>query len=242
MLEIIIFFLSIIHSIFGIGLLAIGTPLLLILSYDFLTILKILLPCSILISAFQIFKIKSIINSDKKIILKSTPYVFLGSLIIYFFSSNINFKLLIGFSILIVLFLKIFFKKKINLLINKNKILLIFFSGFFHGLTNTGGSLISLIFQGLKKNKYEIQGCIAYTYFLYAIIQYFLLNFFFQRLLLDYNSINLLIFTCTGYLFGNLIFKKIKFNIFLKILDLIIFVSASYLIFSELRAIFFLTL
>ncbi len=97
MLEIIIFFLSIIHSIFGIGLLAIGTPLLLILSYDFLTILKILLPCSILISAFQIFKIKSIINSDKKIILKSTPYVFLGSLIIYFFSSNINFKLLIGF-------------------------------------------------------------------------------------------------------------------------------------------------
>ena len=35
MLETIIFLLSIIHSIFEIGLLAIGTPLLLLLNYDF---------------------------------------------------------------------------------------------------------------------------------------------------------------------------------------------------------------
>ena len=76
MLETIIFLLSIIHSIFGIGLLAIGTPLLLLLNYDFLIILKILLPCSILISAFQIFKTKNILNSDKKIIYRSIPYVF----------------------------------------------------------------------------------------------------------------------------------------------------------------------
>ena len=242
MLESIIFFLSIIHSIFGIGLLAIGTPLLLLLNYDFLIILKILLPCSILISAFQIFKTKNILNSDKKIIYRSIPYVFLGALIIYFFSSNINFKLTIGFSILIVLFLKLFLKKKINLLINKNKMLLISFTGFFHGLTNTGGSLISLIFQSLKKNKYQLQGCIAYTYFLYAIIQYFLLNFFLKKILLDYDSVSLLLFTCAGYLFGNIIFKKMQFNIFLNILNLIVFFSAIYLIFSEFRIIFALTL
>ena len=156
MLETIIFLLSIIHSIFGIGLLAIGTPLLLLLNYDFLTILKILLPCSFMISLFQILKTKNILNADKKIIHRSIPYVFLGALLIYFFNSNINFKLLIGFSILAVLFLKIFIKKKLNLLINKNKTLLISFAGFFHGLTNTGGSLISLIFQDLKKNKYQV--------------------------------------------------------------------------------------
>ena len=242
MLEIIIFFLSIVHSTFGIGLLAIGTPLLLLLNYDFLTILKILLPCSILISTFQIFKTKNILKSDKKIIHRSIPYVFLGALIIYFFSSNINFKLTIGFSILMILFLKIFLKRKINLLINKNKTMLISFTGLFHGLTNAGGALISLIFQSLKKNKYEIQGCIAYTYFLYAIIQYFLLNFFFKKLLLDYNSVILLVCTCAGYLFGNIIFKKMQFNIFLNILNLIVFFSAIYLIFSELKIIFRLTL
>ena len=238
MLETIIFLLSIIHSIFGIGLLAIGTPLLLLLDYDFLIILKILLPCSILISTFQICKTKNILKADKTIIHRSVPYVFLGALIIYFFSTNINFKMTIGFSILIVLFLKTFLKKKIDLLILKNKTILISFTGFFHGLTNTGGSLISLIFQSLKKNKYEVQGCISYTYFLYALIQYFLLNFFLKKLLIDYNSVGLLVFTCVGYFLGNIIFKKIDFNFFLNILNLIIFFSAIYLIFSEFKLFF----
>jgi uncharacterized protein len=152
-LEIIIFLLSIIHSIFGIGLLAIGTPLLLLLNYDFLIILKILLPCSISISGFQIINTKNISFKYKKLIYMSLPYVFIGALIIYFFSSNINFKLVIGFSILVILFLKIFLKNKLRLLIKNNKTTLISFAGLFHGLTNSGGSLISLIFQDLRKKK-----------------------------------------------------------------------------------------
>lgn len=111
MLESIIFLLSVIHSIFGIGLLAIGTPFLLILNYDFLTILKILLPCSILISIFQIIKTKNILNNDKKIIYISLPYVFLGAFIIYILSEKINFKLIISCTILIILFLNFFLKK-----------------------------------------------------------------------------------------------------------------------------------
>jgi uncharacterized membrane protein YfcA len=239
MLEVVIFILSIIHSIFGVGLLAIGTPLLLILNYDFLIILKILLPSSILISIFQIIKTNSVLNNDKKLIYKSVPYVLLGAFIIYTFSSKINFKLIIGFSILIILFLKIFSKKKIKQSVKKNKNILICCVGFFHGLTNTGGSLISLIFQDLKKNKYEIQGCIAYTYFFYALIQYFLLSFFLKNILLDYNNFKLLLFTFAGYFLGNIIFKKIKFNNFKNFLNLIIFLSAIYLIFSELKKYFF---
>jgi uncharacterized membrane protein YfcA len=242
MLESIIFLLSIIHSIFGIGLLAIGTPLLLLLDYNFLIILKILLPCSILISALQIIKTRNISYGDKKLIYRSIPYVFLGAFIIYFFSSKINFKLTIGLSILTILFLKTFLKKQINALIKKKKITLICFTGFFHGLTNTGGSLISLIFQDLKKNKYEIQGCIAYAYFFYATIQYGLLVFFLKELLLDYNSFKLLIFTFVGYFLGNKIFKKVDFKIFNKILNFIIFFSSISLIFNELRIIFKLTL
>lgn len=238
MLEIIILLLSFIHSIFGIGLLAIGTPLLLILNYDFLIILKILLPCSILISSFQILK-KKTSTKDKQIIHKSIPFVLLGAYIIYFFSSKINFKLIIGLSILIILFLKLFYKKKIKLLINKKKNALIIFTGFFHGVTNTGGSLISLIFQDLKKNKYEVQGCIAYTYFLYAIVQYFLLNLFLKKLLFDDGTFKLLLLSCFGYFLGNAAFKRIKFDNFLNILNFIIFLSSVYLIFSELKNIFY---
>jgi uncharacterized membrane protein YfcA len=234
MLEFIIFFLSIIHSIFGIGLLAIGTPLLLLLNYDFLIILKILLPCSILISMFQIIN-KNLSHKDKKLIYISLPYVFLGAFIILFFSSKINFKLIVGFSITAILFLKIFLKKKTKLVVRKNKTKLITFIGFIHGLTNTGGSLVSLIFQDLKKNKYEIRTCIAYTYFFYALIQYFLLNFFLKKLLFDYYSFKLLLFVCAGYFLGNKIFKILEFDYFLKILNIIIFLSGLYLILSELK-------
>ena len=233
MLEITILLLAIIHSIFGIGLLAIGTPLLLILNYDFLVVLKILLPCSILISIFQIIKAKNILYEDKNLIYRSLPYVLLGAFIVYTFSSKINFKLIIGFSILIFFFLKFFLQKKVKLIIEKRKNILLSAAGFFHGLTNTGGSLISLIFKDLKKNKYEVQGCIAYTYFFYALIQYILLNFFFKKIFLDYSSFKLLLFTCMGYFFGNIIFKKIKFSNFLNILNFIVFLSSIYLIFSE---------
>ena len=235
MLETTILLLAIIHSIFGIGLLVIGTPLLLILNYDFLVVLKILLPCSILISVFQIIKAKNILHEDKNLIYRSLPYVLLGAFIIYTFSSKINFKLIIGFSILIFFFLKFFLQKKVKLIIEKRKNILLSAAGFFHGLTNTGGSLISLIFQDLKKNKYEVQGCIAYTYFFYALIQYILLNFFFKKILLDYSTFKLLLFTCIGYFFGNIIFKKIKFSNFLNILNFIVFLSSIYLIFSESR-------
>jgi uncharacterized membrane protein YfcA len=234
MLIFIIVILSTIHSIFGIGLLAIGTPLLLLLGYDFLIILKILLPCSILISTLQVIK-TYISYKDKKFIWISLPFVFLGALIIYFFNSNVNFKLFIGLSILFILFLKFFLTTKMNSLIKKNKIILISFTGFFHGLTNTGGSLVSLIFQGLKKNKYDIQKCIAYTYLFYALIQYFLLILFLDKSLLDYYNFELLLFTYIGYFIGNKIFKKIKFIYFSNILNFIIFLSAIYLIFSELK-------
>jgi uncharacterized membrane protein YfcA len=234
MLEIIIFLLSIIHSIFGIGLLAIGTPLLLLLNYDFLIILKILLPCSIFISTFQIIKKKKFLDKDKKMIYTSLPFVFLGAAIIYFFSSRINFKLIIGLSILLILLLKIFLKNKINLIIKKNKFTAISFAGFFHGLTNTGGTLVSLIFQDLKKNKYEIQVCIAYTYFYYALIQYGLLNFYLKKLLFDYTNVKLLIFVGLGYFLGNRLFNKIKHRYFLAILNFMIMFAGIYLILSEL--------
>jgi hypothetical protein len=111
---------------------------------------------------------KNITCKDKKLIYISLPYVFFGSFIIYFFKSQINFKLTIALSILIVYFLNFFLKNKINFLVNNNKTIIISFIGFFHGLTNTGGPLISLMFQFLKKNKYELQKCIACAYFFTA--------------------------------------------------------------------------
>ena len=47
---------SIIQSVFGVGVLLFGTPLLLLLGYDFIDALIVLLPIYIAINALQIFK------------------------------------------------------------------------------------------------------------------------------------------------------------------------------------------
>ena len=50
-----------IQSIFGIGILLFGTPLLLLGGYDFVNALTVLLPISLLINLFQIVQGKALI-------------------------------------------------------------------------------------------------------------------------------------------------------------------------------------
>ena len=53
MIILVICFTSIIQSLFGVGVLVFGTPLLLILGLDFIQTLNILLPISLAINLFQ---------------------------------------------------------------------------------------------------------------------------------------------------------------------------------------------
>ena len=162
MLEIIIIFLSIIQSIFGIGLLVIGTPLLLILNYDFFNVLSILLPSSILISILQINSSEATNNTNKKIIYLSIPLIIFGIFIIFHYKSYINFKLFVGFGIFFVLSVKFFLKKNIiTNVIKKNKKIIFMLIGLFHGLTNAGGSLISIYFKNSSKYLFRNQLVIA---------------------------------------------------------------------------------
>ena len=64
---IIIFILSIFQSVFGVGLLLFGTPIFLMLDYDFVSTLVTILPVSILISFFQIMHKKFKKDSNRRI-------------------------------------------------------------------------------------------------------------------------------------------------------------------------------
>ena len=76
---IIITFLLIIQSIFGVGLLLFGTPSFLILGYDFASTINILMPVSITISGLQFLKSKI---RDKKFI---KEYNLFGDTFLVFF-------------------------------------------------------------------------------------------------------------------------------------------------------------
>ena len=68
--SIIIITLSIFQTIIGVGILVLGTPILLLIGYEMLEIMNILLPLSILNSLINIFYLKKRFNNisiDNKI-------------------------------------------------------------------------------------------------------------------------------------------------------------------------------
>ena len=182
--------LSIIQSIAGVGILLIGTPVLLLNGFDIISSINTLLPFSILTSFlnlifFKLKKYKSSITKDihiRKIFLfYCLPGVFLGTILILLFSSFINFKIIISFVILITVILKNKFKKLLVNVSKKAKTSLISIIGIIHGLTNAGGSLLSIFILSFGNNKDTISSRynITYFYFFLALMQYFLFKIIF---------------------------------------------------------------
>ena len=116
-LYILIFLLTVIQTIAGIGILVLGTPLLLILDVNFIKILGFLLPISVFTSLLNIlffiflegskFKINK--NTKKIFFFITLPAVFLGLYLLKNFQEFINFKYFVSIIILISLIL-VFFK------------------------------------------------------------------------------------------------------------------------------------
>tara|TARA_B110000459_G_scaffold185784_1_gene216749 strand:+ start:402 stop:947 length:546 start_codon:yes stop_codon:yes gene_type:complete len=159
---ILVLILSIIQTTVGIGILVIGTPTLLILGKEMPEIMANLLPLSIITSALNLvyfkFKNKKLnIVQEKDIssifFFYCLPGIFLGIVLINFLSSEINFKIIVSILILFSIFSKYKFKNLVGN-INKNlKKIFIHTIGIVHGLTNSGGTLLSIFILSLGPNK-----------------------------------------------------------------------------------------
>lgn len=176
---VIIFFLIMLQSIVGVGILVVGTPLLLILNFDLPEILKILLPISIATSALNLIyytknqkKIKSNIEKDYKYLFffVCIPSIFIGLYILKIFNGIINFKLIVSMVIILSFFLTRN-SKIINKITNKFKFFSLFVIGIMHGVTNSGGTLLSLFFTGFLK-KEQSRYNVSYFYFFIALFQF----------------------------------------------------------------------
>ncbi|WP_305909476.1 hypothetical protein Q9L42_005255 [Methylomarinum sp. Ch1-1] len=163
---------SVIQSIFGVGVLLFGTPLLLLLGYDFVNALSILLPISIAINSLQILKHYRYIDGDffRHVLIYTIPFVVLFLFIAT--SSSINIGLLIG-AFLIFVALKSFFpavETMLQTLVRYEKAYLAAM-GIVHGLTNLGGALLTAIVHGKQYDKNTTRVTVAVCYATFALFQ-----------------------------------------------------------------------
>ncbi len=163
---------SILQSIFGVGVLLFGTPILLICGYSFPDILSILLPISMGISLSQIIKDHRLIDMSfiRGICIYTLPFIIL----FLFIALNSGKNLSPFIALLLFLFaVKNFYaplNKVINTITRFEKTWLIV-TGIIHGLTNLGGSLLSIIVQQKNYPKDTARVTIAAAYILFALFQ-----------------------------------------------------------------------
>ena len=227
------------QSVFGVGLLLLGTPTFLLIGYDFFEVLNILLPYSIIISFLQIFvNKKQNFNFGKKILIHSIPFLILGLIIIEYIQHKINFVLIVSIFLIVfsVLNIKNLKNKKIKI---KNINFSLKFLGLFHGLTNLGGSLLTIISTNVHSNKNIIRYNISSGYFIFALFQLLLINIFFNQINFDYLKfiwLPIIIFTLSQRFFKKMndVIYYTSLNIFTLSYGIYIFVNIIYSYFFDL--------
>ena len=234
--SLVIVFTSIIQSIFGTGVLLFGTPLLLLIGYDFQSSLVILLPTSLLINLFQL---KNNINKVdivfyKKLVLFSVPSIVLSLYIISLKTINLN--QMIGLLLILIALKEVLpsLKKGMYLII-KNESIYLVITGIVHGLSNLGGALLSAIIFSKKLSKEASRATIAMSYLTFAIFQIITLFFFignnsfisFPNIL--YWSFGIIIFM----IIENTFYVKINKKVFSKFFTVFIICVGVFLIIKD---------
>ena len=233
------------QTIIGVGILLLGTPILLIHNYFLSEIIFFLLPISICTSLINVIfflivsktlRNNTYLNLQKKFFFSCVPGIFLGIFFLMIFEDNINIKFIVAIFILLSIILKYRFKNYILQISEKFQKIILLLIGFTHGLTNAGGSLLS-IFLIIKfdNDKLKSRFSITYFYFFLATIQYIIFIFIFNKKIeIDY-LFKLIPYIFIGILLGNIISKKINPRIFKLSIEGIAIIASVILLLNALN-------
>jgi len=222
-LFLIVGFLTIIQSIVGVGILLFGTPILLLMGYDFDAVLAILVPISLAISILTYLSERSSAANMDAGYLLFPALIFIGVVV----SSNISIqqvKLFAGIILILSGSVRIFTKSKLDLantLSGFKKRMGYYIVGFVHGLTNLGGGLLVILVTALSSDKNYCRKNISFYYGYMAMVQLISLYLINTKVLEEYLSLYLVMFSTAVFLLANIIFNKISSRQYLMISNIL---------------------
>lgn len=203
---------AVVQSIFGMGILVFGTPTLLLLGFDFSTVLALLLPSSVLISFTQVITSGAVEFQarEKKNIAMCTLFVLGFLALIIKLQLKINIDLLVGAVLLFSALVRLSpaFRAQVKNLLSKNERVFVVVMGSVHGLTNMGGALLALYASSVHEGKVEIRTAISRYYLAFGLIQLATLAVLKFDALSLYGFIAAPLALLVYLVVGNLIFKK----------------------------------
>jgi uncharacterized protein len=178
-----------IQSIFGVGVLLFGTPILLLLGYGFIHVLTVLLPISVSINLLQIAMHRRHIDWAlfRKILVYTIPFVVLCLVLVTEARFNVGF--IVGPFLLFVALKD--FSPRIDALVGslmRHERLYLVVMGIVHGLTNLGGSLLTALTHSKHYDKDRTRVTTALGYCTFAVFQIATLVVTERRVHIDYGE------------------------------------------------------
>jgi hypothetical protein len=157
------------------GILVFGTPTLLLLGFDFTTVLGLLLPSSISISTIQVWSAQNKpLPTREKVNMMICMFVVVVSLtILVQTNQRARADILIGLTMLTAALIRNSSRLQIrleNFIQNHNRFY-VSAMGTIHGLTNLGGALLAIYATSGFGHKNEFRATIARYYLLFGVIQ-----------------------------------------------------------------------
>lgn len=238
LLCIILFFASLVHGSIGFGFPMVATPLI-ALNTDMQTAIIYTLIPTLLVNIMSIISVGNIIEAVKKffpLMLYATFGSIIGTFILINFNSDIM-KILLAVAILFYLLLD-FVKIKINWIYNeplKAKRLFGTLAGLLGGLTNAMAPVLIVYTLESRFSKKEIIQATNLCFFIGKIIQIIIFTFVsaFTINELSISTITL-IFVALALFFGIKIRNRIGGPVYIKIIKLLLFIIAIFLIWQTL--------
>jgi len=166
--------LSVVQSVFGMGILIFGTPTLLIAGYDFITVLGYLLPASFAISLIQVLTGRRHATAvSPYLYILCVPCIGIGLWAAKFTQISDWLNLLIGCMLLLTAAVRFSARAQVWLSSVLERSLGAFHvvMGLIHGLTNLGGGALAVLASARSHDKAVIRYTVAHYYLAFSVIQ-----------------------------------------------------------------------
>lgn len=167
----IIFFVAILQSLFGVGVLLVGTPILMLAGYPYFEVLSLTLPTSMIISISQVSKYYGDINwyLVKKALFFTIPVIPIGMLFAGYLGAMVG--IIMGIFLFFTSFGIVARKILPPNASSKRLSIALFVMGAIHGTTNLGGDILPSVVNQKCKLKQQKLATTAAIYIMFQITQ-----------------------------------------------------------------------
>ena len=236
----VIFFVALLQSIFGVGVLLIGTPILMMMGYPYFEVLSLTLPTSFSISIIQVGKFYKYINRNllMKALLFTIPLIPVGMVLASYLGNYVG--ILMGLFLILTTY---DFIVEVILPTDAGKMrmsIVLIFTGLIHGATNLGGGILPSLVNQKCELKQQKLATIAAIYLAFQVTQIAFIIFGDYKFDLTISVYCIVAGLLAYFLLGTYLFKLIpaeqyknQIRIFIRIVALLLVSVKIYIIYSD---------